>query len=71
MTSYWQGVLSRLSVPGLILLALGAVLCYGAPKIASLIWKEEAERAITPLKVAGLLVAILGAIILMDLIPNV
>jgi hypothetical protein len=66
---YGQGVLSRLSVPGLILLVLGAVVCLWAPKLSALLFPKGGERATLPLKVAGLVVAILGGLILLDVFP--
>ncbi len=70
MMNYWQGVLSRLSVPGVALLVIGAALCFAAPGLSRRLFKRGGERAVTPLKVAGLVTAIAGALILMDLIPN-
>ena len=70
LSNYWQDVLARLSVPGLILALLGAILCYGAPKIAPRIWKQGGDQAIMPMKVAGLALAILGVLILLDVFPN-
>ena len=67
---YWEGVLSRLSLPGLILMAGGAVLCFAAPAIAKRLKKQGGERVVTPLKVAGLAAALLGALILLDVFPN-
>jgi hypothetical protein len=66
---YWQGVLSRLSIPGLCLLALGAALGYGAKWICGKVLKQGGERAVVPVKVAGLLMALVGALILLDIIP--
>ena len=68
--SYWDGVLSRLSVPGMVALAVGALMCWEAPKLAKLVFKEGGDRAVLPLKVAGLLLALAGALILLDIIPN-
>jgi len=67
---YWQGVLSRLSVPGVILVVVGAVLCFAAPGLSARLWKRGGERAVTPMKVAGLAMAVLGALILLDVFPN-
>ena len=61
--TYWQGVLARVNIPGLALLALGAVLCFGAGRIAGWIGKQGGDRAVMPLKVAGLVLAVAGAII--------
>ncbi len=66
---YLQEVLSRLSVPGLILLLLGAVLGYGAGGICRGLFGQGGERAVVPMKVAGLLLALAGALILLDIIP--
>ncbi len=68
--SYWHGVLSRLSIPGLALLLVGALLGYGAPALYRRFGKQGGGRAILPLKVAGLLLALLGAMILLDVFPN-
>jgi hypothetical protein len=69
--TYWQGVLSRVSIPGVLLLVLGAAVCLAAPWLSRMVCKRGGERAATPLKVAGLVIAILGALILLDFIPNV
>ena len=68
--TYWEKVASRLSVPGLALVALGALVCFEATKLCRLVWKEGGERAKVPMKVAGLLLCLLGALILLDFIPN-
>lgn len=68
--TYWQGVASRLSIPGLVLLLLGAGVIGSAPKLCAWLFKQGGERAIMPVKVAGLVLAVLGALILLDLIPN-
>lgn len=65
----WNGVLARLSVPGLILLVAGAVLGYGARRLAPLFFGKGGDRAVTPMKVVGLGLALLGALILLDIIP--
>ncbi len=66
----WERVLARLSVPGLTLLVLGVLTCAQSAKLCRLVLKEKGERAILPVKVAGLAMAILGAVILLDLIPG-
>ena len=66
----WQKVLSRLSVPGLTLLLVGILLCLNSAKLCALALGDRAERAVTPLKLFGLVLAILGAAILLDLIPG-
>ena len=68
--TYWQGVLSRLSIPGILLLIAGAALTLWAPKLTGLLFKKGGERAVTPLKVVGLALAVLGALILLDVFPN-
>lgn len=68
--TYWQGVLSRLSVPGILLLIVGAALTLWAPKVAGLFSQKGGERAVTPLKVVGMALAVLGALILLDVFPN-
>ncbi len=66
---YWQNVLSRLSIPGLCLMVLGAALGYGAKWLGGKVFKRGGERAVVPLKVAGLVLALAGALILLDIIP--
>lgn len=66
---YWQNVLSRLSIPGLCLMVLGAMLGYGAAWLSGKVFGQGGERAIVPMKVAGLLLALAGALILLDIIP--
>ena len=61
--TYWQGVLSRVNIPGLVLLALGAGMCFGAARIAGWLGKRGGDRAVMPLKVAGLVLAVVGAFI--------
>lgn len=61
---YWQTVRSRLSIPGLALLLLGAVLCMLVSK------RIKGERASLAARLGGLALAVLGALILLDLIPG-
>lgn len=71
--TYGEKVLSRLSVPGVALLVIGAALCFGAEKLSGLVFRgdaEKARKATTPLKFGGLLVALAGALILLDVFPN-
>ncbi len=68
--TYWQGVLGRLSIPGILLVALGAAIIIAVPWLSRTVFKREGDRAIIPLKVAGLAITVLGALILMDFIPN-
>lgn len=66
----WNKVLSRLSVPGLTLLVVGVLSCAQATKLCRLIWKDQGERWIMPLKIFGLVLALLGALILLDVFPG-
>ncbi|MCE5344067.1 MAG: hypothetical protein LLF96_10880 [Eubacteriales bacterium] len=68
--TYWQGVLSRLSIPGVLLLVLGGVMCFAAPWLSRRVFKRWGERAATPIKVIGLVIVILSTLILLDFIPN-
>ena len=71
--TYGEKVLSRLSVPGVALLVVGAALGFGAEKLAALVFRgdeEKARKAAVPLKLGGLLVALAGALILLDVFPN-
>lgn len=68
--AYWEGVLARLSIPGITLLALGALMCYEAPKLSAMLFARYGDRATVPMKVAGLGLALLGALILLDIIPQ-
>ena len=60
----WQKVLSRLSIPGLVLLVLGAVACTQAPRLF------KSERLMLIARIAGLVCAVVGAAILLDFIPG-
>ena len=60
----WQKVLSRLSIPGILLLVLGAVACTQAAKVC------KSERLTLCVRIAGLALALAGALILLDLIPG-
>ncbi|MBP3645395.1 MAG: hypothetical protein J6K55_03115 [Clostridia bacterium] len=60
----WQKMLDRLSIPGLLLLVLGAVMGMNASKIA------KTERLAFVLRVAGVVLALAGALILLDFIPG-
>lgn len=61
---YWQTVRSRLSIPGLALLLLGAVVCMLAPRYV------RRERAALAARLGGLALAVLGTLILLDFIPG-
>ncbi len=66
----WQKVMSRLSVPGLTLLLAGGLLATQAMRLCRLVFGDRAERAVLPLRIFGLVVALLGALILLDFIPG-
>jgi hypothetical protein len=59
--NYWQGVASRANVFSIILLIVGAVLCFGAAKIAPKLFPNN-EKMVFPLKLAGLGIAVIGAL---------
>ena len=61
---YWQKVLSRLSIPGILLLVLGAVACTQATRLC------KSERLTLCVRIAGLVLALAGTVILLDLIPG-
>ena len=60
----WQKVLSKLSIPGIMLLALGAVAATQASRFC------KAERLCMVVRIAGLILALLGAAILLDVFPG-
>ena len=60
----WQKIVDRLSIPGMILLVLGAVAASQAGKYC----KNERLKMIA--RVAGLVSALLGTVILLDFIPG-
>ena len=60
----WQKVMERLSIPGLTLLVLGAV----AATLAGKYCKNERLKMIA--RIAGLVSALLGTLILLDFIPG-
>ena len=60
----WQKILDRLSIPGMNLLVLGAVAASQAGKYC------KTERLCMTARITGLVSALLGAIILLDLIPG-
>lgn len=60
----WQKVLDRLSIPGVILLVLGAVAATQAGKCC------KSGHLCMIARIAGLVSALLGAVILLDLIPG-
>ena len=66
----WQKVLSRLSVPGVTLLLAGVVVCVQATRLCRLVLGDRGERAVLPVRLAGLALALLGALILLDVFPG-
>lgn len=64
----WQKMLSRLSIPGLILLVAGVALSTQAARLCGLMGKTE--RCALWLKLVGLALVLLGAVILLDFIPG-
>ena len=66
----WDKALSRLSVPGLTLLVVGGVMCSQAARLCRLAFGERGDRAVLPLRLFGLGLALLGAVILLDFIPG-
>lgn len=63
-------ILDRLSVPGLILLVLGAVLGYGSRFLAQKVFPKQEEKAALTIKWVGLAMALLAALILLDFIKS-
>ncbi len=66
----WNQIMERLSVPGLVVLAVGVLLIVQSAKLCRLVLKEKGEKAILPLKLFGLLLVVLAALILLDFIPG-
>lgn len=66
--TYGEKVLSRLSVPGLALLALGAVLVYAARPISARLFPARGEQAALGLKAAGCAAVLAGALLLLDIL---
>lgn len=60
----WQKVLFKLSIPGVLLLALGAVAATQARRLC------KSERLCVAVRIAGLMIALLGAAILLDVFPG-
>ena len=67
--TYWDDVLTRLSIPGLALLVLGMVCTYLAPTLSRWLFKQNSSKAEMPIKLGGFVLAVLGALILLDFIP--
>ncbi|MBN1778434.1 MAG: hypothetical protein JW811_09970 [Clostridiales bacterium] len=61
---YWQGVLARMNIAGIVLVLVGAALSFGAKKFVPLVFKDS-EKMVLPVKFAGLLLAVAGALIIL------
>ena len=66
--SYFEQVLARLNVPGLILLIAGAVVVYASSPIAGMIRPARKENVSLILKAAGCVLALVGTLVLLDFI---
>ena len=66
--SYIDKVLSRLNLPGLILLIAGTVAVFFSGRIVEKIGREKNEKINLIIKAAGCFVAFAGALILLDVI---
>lgn len=66
--SYIEKVLSRLNIPGLILLIAGSVAVYASAWIAGKVKPDHAAKLNLIIKAAGGAAALVGALILLDFI---
>ena len=66
--SYGEKMRSRLNVPGLALLILGAVLVYTSGPISGRLFPGKGDKANIAVKAAGCAVALVGALLLLDII---
>ena len=66
--SYTEKVLSRLNVPGLLLLAAGAVAVYASEALVRRVREDKRGKINLCIKAAGGVVALIGALVLLDLI---
>ncbi len=66
----WDQIFSRLSVTGVTLLLCGVLLSLYATKLARFLFRERGEKLVLPIRLAGLGIAVLGALILLDFIPG-
>lgn len=62
-------ILSRLSVTGISIMAVGLILGFGGHKLCALIFKDKGEKLTLPARLIGLALCIWAALILMDVIP--
>ncbi|MCL2866472.1 MAG: hypothetical protein FWF47_01785, partial [Clostridia bacterium] len=56
-------ILERLHPVGVVLLIIGALLCYLAGRVAARLFPRYKQRALVIIKAAGLLIAIIGVIV--------
>jgi len=66
--NYGEKVLERLISPGMLLLAIGAVMAYASPIFTRRIKEERREHINLIIKAVGCVMALAGALILLDLI---
>lgn len=66
----WDQIFSRLSVTGVTLLLVGVVLCLYATRLVRFIFRDRGERLVLPMRLLGLVIAVFGAIVLLDFIPG-
>ena len=66
--NYADKVLSRLMDPGTLLLAMGAVAAYGSNLITRRVPEDKREKVNLYVKAAGCVLALAGAVLLLDLI---
>ncbi len=62
-----EKILSRLSPVGIVLMVVGAALCYMAKPLAKRVLKTESEKTVNILKFAGLGLVAMAALVIMDL----
>ena len=60
----WQKILSRISDPGFLLVALGAIAAYCLAWIVRRVPESKREKAKLAVKAAGCVLALIGAILL-------
>ncbi len=60
------GIVQRLDIPGLLLLVLGALTGFAGHRLAALLFPKAGEKAQVFIRFAGLAMAFLGALILLD-----
>lgn len=65
--TYGEKLLAKLSLPGLGLMLLGAVLVYASRPISGRLFPGRGEKASLAFKVVGCVLALVGALLLLDL----